>query len=253
MRQYLNTTRVGHALGLVLAVLWGAGLTGCAGGLAGIRGPAQSQPGTYEMAYHQPIAPLPATPVNLPQDGSLWQEDAPLNTMFANIKAREVGDIITIKIIESSQASNKASTDTGRDSSFSAKVDGFFNGEKNYGTDQPFFNPFAKVAGGMSSEFEGTGTTKRSGDLDAHITAMVTHVLPNGNFVVTGSREVLINNENQVIQLTGVVRPRDISWDNEVLSTFVADARISYSGSGIINERQKPGWLTSIMMNVWPF
>ena len=93
----------------------------------------------------------------------MWQEGAPLTTMFADQKARTTGDIITIKIIESSQASNKATTETGRESSLSAKLDGFFNAEKRYPADQPFFNPFAKVAGGMSSEFEGTGTTKRSG------------------------------------------------------------------------------------------
>jgi flagellar L-ring protein precursor FlgH len=85
------------------------------------------------------------------------------------------------------------------------------------------------------------------------MTALVTQVLPNGNMVLVGSREVLINNENQIIQLSGVVRPRDIDADNLVLSTYLADARISYSGTGIINDRQKPGWLTKIMMTVWPF
>ena len=64
---------------------------------------------------------------------------------------------------------------------------------------------------------------------------------------------MLINNENQIIQLTGVVRPRDINAGNQVLSTYVADARISYSGTGVINDRQKPGWLTNVLMTVWPF
>ena len=164
-----------------------------------------------------------------------------------------MGDIVTIKIAESSAATNKASTATDRNSSLSASVDAFFNAEKNYPADHPFFNPFSRVAGGVESEFEGTGTTKRSGDLNAYITALVTQVLPNGNLVVTGSREVLINNENQIIQLTGVVRPRDISANNQVLSTFIADARISYSGTGVVNDRQKPGWLTNLVLKVWPF
>jgi flagellar L-ring protein precursor FlgH len=176
-----------------------------------------------------------------------------LITLFSDQKARGVGDIVTIKIVESSKATNQASTATDRSSSLSASVDAFFNAEKRYPADHPFFNPFAKVAGGMESEFEGTGTTRRSGDLDAYITALVTQVLPNGNLVVTGSREVLINNENQIIQLSGVIRPRDINAKNQVLSTFVADARISYSGTGVVNDRQKPGWLTTIMMKVWPF
>ena len=173
--------------------------------------------------------------------------------MFADQKARTIGDIVTIKIAESSTATNKATTATDRSSSLNASVEAFFNAEKRFPADQPFFNPFSKVAGGVESEFEGNGTTKRSGDLNAYITALVTQILPNGNMVVIGSREVLINNENQIIQLTGVVRPRDINSNNQVLSTYVADARISYSGTGVINDRQKPGWLTNIIMKVWPF
>jgi flagellar L-ring protein precursor FlgH len=173
--------------------------------------------------------------------------------MFSDRKASAVGDIVTIKIIESSAATNRASTATDRSSSLSASLDAMFNAEKRFPADQPFFNPFSRLAGGLESEFEGTGTTRRSGDLNAYITALVTRVLPNGNLVVNGSREVLINNENQIIQLTGVIRPRDISGDNQVLSTYVADARIAYSGSGVVNDRQKPGWLTNIVMKVWPF
>jgi flagellar L-ring protein precursor FlgH len=156
---------------------------------------------------------LPGWPPLLlnPHRMDLSGRDGALISLFADQKARTVGDIVTIKIDESSDATNKASTATDRSSSLSASMDAFFNAEKRFPSDQPFFNPFSKVAGGMESEFEGTGTTKRSGDLNAYITALVTRVLPNGNLVVTGSREVLINNENQIIQLTGVVRPRDIS------------------------------------------
>lgn len=234
-------------------LLMTAGLIGCAGGMSGLSGPVQSPPKAYA-----PVAPaaLPAAAAPTPadrSDGSLWQTDAPLMHMFSDPKARQVGDVVTIKIAESSTATNQASTATDRSSSLSASVDAFFNAEKRYPADHPFFNPFSRVAGGVESEFEGNGTTKRSGDLNAYITALVTQVLPNGNLVIAGSREVLINNENQVIQLTGVVRPRDINADNQVLSTYIADARIAYSGTGVVNDRQKPGWLTTIVMKVWPF
>jgi len=238
--------------GLIILLL-GIGLAGCANGFSGMGKPIQSKAPSYETNPH-PL--LPSASAALPQsqqDGSLWQDDAPLISMFADQKARTVGDIVTIKIAESSKATNKASTATDRSSSLSASVDAFFNAEKRFPADQPFFNPFAKVAGGMESDFQGNGTTQRSGDLDAYITALVTQVLPNGNLIVTGSREVLINRENQIIQLSGVVRPRDINADNQVLSTYIADARISYSGSGVVNDRQKPGWLTAIVMKVWPF
>lgn len=239
---------------LVSIIVLGSGLAGCAGGFPGMNGPVQSIPTAYEPA--QPAAMQPAmapVPETTTADGSLWSDDAPLTAMFIDQKARTVGDIVTIKIAESSEATNKATTATDRSSSLSASVEAFFNAEKRFPADQPFFNPFSKIAGGMESEFEGSGTTRRSGDLNAYITALVTQVLPNGNLVVTGSREVLINNENQIIQLSGVVRPRDINSRNQVLSTYVADARISYSGSGVVNDRQKPGWLTNIVMKVWPF
>ena len=237
----------------LIIFLLGIGLTGCANGFPSMGKPIQSTAPSYgpnpQVALATPLAPIPKSH----PDGSLWQDDAPLLSMYTDQKARTVGDIVTIKIAESSAATNQASTATDRSSSLSASVDAFFNAEKRYPVDHPFFNPFAKVAGGVESDFQGNGTTKRSGDLNAYITALVTQVLPNGNLVVTGSREVLINNENQIIQLSGVVRPRDINASNQVLSTYIADARISYSGTGVVNDRQKPGWLTNIVMKVWPF
>lgn len=248
-----KTYLAGRFGSLTIVFVLGVGLAGCAGGFPGTGAPVQSRAASYEPVGPATTAPAPATTPEVLSDGSLWNDDAPLISMFSDQKARTVGDIVTIKITESSAATNKASTETDRSSSLSASVDAFFNAEKRFPADQPFFNPFAKVAGGMESEFEGTGTTKRSGDLNAYITALVTQVLPNGNLVVTGSREVLINNENQIIQLTGMVRPRDIGANNQVLSTYVADARISYSGTGVVNDRQKPGWLTNIVMKAWPF
>lgn len=228
-------------------------MMGCSGSMSRLRGPVQSKPIAYDPNQQPVFRSANAAAPDAAGQGSLWQADAPLVALFTDQKARRVGDIVTIKIVESSAATNKASTGTDRSSSMSASLDAFFNAEKRYPADQPFFNPFSKVAGGLQSEFQGTGTTKRSGDLNADISALVTQILPNGNMVLVGSREVLINNENQIIQLTGVVRPRDIDADNQVLSTYVADARISYSGTGIINDRQNPGWLTKIMMAVWPF
>jgi len=109
------------------------------------------------------------------------------------------------------------------------------------------------VNGNISSDFEGTGETERSGALNAFMTAMIVDVMPNGNMVIEGNREVRVNAENQMITLTGLVRPRDISADNVILSTYIADARISYSGTGVLNDRQKPGWLTRALDKVWPF
>lgn len=186
--------------------------------------------------------------------GSLWVENGrSLGELFVNAKARRIGDIVTIRIVESSTASNKASTDTDRGSSLNVGLSSFFKLEDEFPATKSFFNPFSPAQGSYETEFEGSGTTVRSGALEAYISARVVQILPNGNFVIEGNREVRVNNENQIITLTGVVRPRDISSDNVVQSTYIADARISYSGSGIVNDQQRPGWLLRILDNLWPF
>lgn len=188
-----------------------------------------------------------------PAQGSLWVEQGGLGEMFINQKARRIGDIVTIKIVEAASATNQASTNTDRKNDMSIGLSNFFGLENRYTATSSFFNPFSSLTSGYDSEFEGAGATKRSGALEAFITARIVQQLPNGNMIIEGNREVRVNNENQIITLTGMVRPRDISSDNIILSTYIADARISYSGSGIVNDRQKPGWLARLLDMIWPF
>lgn len=216
-----------------------------------------STPTSHRRAAHPTTPPALASGRPLaeparPTDGSLWSDRGELAEMFSNPKARRIGDILTIKIVETSSATNKASTTTDRTSGISAKLDGFFNLENEIPASKSF-NPFSGVSGNLNNEFEGTGTTKRSGALEAHMTARVVDLMSNGNMIIEGNREVRVNAENQLITLTGIIRPRDISADNVILSTYIADARISYSGTGVLNDKQKPGWLLRIMDKVWPF
>ena len=185
-------------------------------------------------------------------EGSLWADGGSLSEMFINAKARRVGDIVTIKIVESSKASNNASTNTGRTTSMAVGLSNFLNLEQNFSSNS-IFNPFGTVQSDYESQFDGTGTTARSGALTAYISARIIQVLPNGNFIIEGNREVRINNENQIITLTGLVRPRDITANNVIQSTYIADARISYSGSGVLNDQQRPGWLARLLDGIWPF
>ena len=192
-------------------------------------------------------------PTEVNDDGSLWRDNCSLSELSVNIKAGKVGDIVTVRIVESSKATNEASTKTGRKSSVSGSMDNFFNLEKRYPGEHPFLNPFAGIKGGIESDFDGSGSTQRSGNLIASMTVMITEILPGGNFKIRGTREVKINYDVQLITLSGVVRPRDISPDNEILSTYISDAKIEYSGTGIINNRQRPGWLAGLLNIIWPF
>ncbi len=195
-------------------------------------------------------ATTPSTPVSTPQmpkdDMSLWSEEVAFGDLFSDPKARRAGDVITIKIAESSSASNSADTSTDRESSLSAGISELF------GVNTSTLKNLS-VSGEIESGFEGSGSTSRSGKLDAYITARVVEVMPNRNLKVIGSREIMVNNEKQIMTIYGVVRPRDISEDNVVLSTFVADARIAYSGAGIVDDRQRPGWVANALNTVWPF
>jgi flagellar L-ring protein precursor FlgH len=195
--------------------------------------------------------------------GSLYAVGSSFNDFFIDTKARKMGDIVTVKISESSKATNSADTQTGRTSSLEAGIDTLFGMEDWYRDKvlgkipsalpkpNPFGNP--SVKGSMSSDFDGSGSTSRSGDLSAFITCRVTQVLPNGNLYIVGSREVMVNHETQMIILSGIIRPRDINDDNVILSTFISDAKIAYSGTGIVNDRQRPGWLANLLNAVWPF
>jgi flagellar L-ring protein precursor FlgH len=240
----------------VIALLIG-GLTGCAA-------TRQTLPPVAEKTILKPEMQIKVEPIPQPEfQGSLYATGSSFDNFFIDTKARKVGDIVTVKISESSKATNSADTKTGRTSSLEAGIETLFGTEDWYRDEvldkipsrlpkpDPFGNP--SVKGSMSSDFDGSGSTSRSGDLTAYITCRVTQVLPNGNLYIVGSREVMVNNETQLIILSGVIRPRDINDSNVILSTFVSDAKIAYSGSGIVNDRQRPGWLANLLNSVWPF
>jgi flagellar L-ring protein precursor FlgH len=240
----------------VFAIL-AAGLLGCA------HNPPPAKPPVAAAPARESDAGLAEDRLAAYQENSLWLAGSGLNGLFQDTKARREGDIVTVRIDESSKATNKANTQTGRESSLSAGIESAFGLEdwwkdvvlKKTPTDFPKLNPFGAVSvkGSMQSDFAGDGSTSRSGDLTAYITCRVTEVMPNGNLRIVGTREVLVNHENQVIILSGMIRPRDISNDNIIRSTFISDAKIAYSGSGVIDDRQRPGWMANFLNVLWPF
>ena len=185
------------------------------------------------------------------EEGSLWSSVA-VPSFFSDVKARQVGDTVTISIVESATASKNASTKTARASGLEASYSGILdsvtsglsiNGQK-IGTDH-------KVD--FSNNFDGSGATTRSSSMTAVITARVVQVLSNRNLVIRGVRQVRVNNENQWIYIQGVIRPEDISSSNVILSTSVAEAVIELSGHGPVSDKQRPGWLAQALDWAWPF
>src|SRR5208337_1550265 len=182
--------------------------------------------------------------------GSIWHGQ--LTSLFSDQRARYAGDILTVKITEISQASESATTDTTRKSQTVGQIPNFF-GIETHGT-----GPFKNMANLVNSntpnnDFSGAGATTRTGSLSATITVRVMEVLPNGNLTIEGKREIYVNNEKKEILLQGIVRPRDIAFDNSVFSMQVADAKVVYTGIGVVAEKQRPGWGQRLFDYVWPF
>jgi len=179
-------------------------------------------------------------------DGSLWSEDRPQSFLFSDFKAGRMGDVVTVRIVESSKGNKNASTKTEKDSSLSTSISAFF-GMPSDKLSQ------ASVGAETSEKHDGAGSTSRSSELTAVITARVIDVMPNGNLVIDGRREVVVNNETQLLYVTGIVRPEDIGPNNTVLSSYIADAKITYTGTGVVSDKQRVGWFVRLLDKVWPF
>jgi len=185
-------------------------------------------------------------------DGSLWPGEQ--HSLYADLKARTVGDIVTITISEKASASKQASTSTDRSSDMTAGITHLFGLENSkWITEHPKLDLANLVEANFANKFSGSGTTVRKEDLVASLTAQVIDVYPNGNLKVRGGKEVRVNNEVQVIYMTGIIRQIDIMANNTVDSKHVLNAKISYTGKGVISDKQKPGWLVRTLDNIWPF
>ena len=220
--------------------LMGLLLSGCMG--AGV-------PGKVDTFLQQPTVQVPPPPAPS-SPGSLFNDSG---SLYADLKAHRVGDIVTVTISEQASASKQATTTTGRKSTASAGLQKLFGLDRTIGNISHAIDPSSLVDTSYQTDFKGSGSTSRNEDLVATLTTRVVAVLPNGNLRIAGSKSVRVNNEDQLIGLTGEIRPEDISSNNSVDSKYILDARISYTGKGVISDNQGQGWLVRVLDNIWPF
>lgn len=154
-------------------------------------------------------------------------------SMFSDRRARNVGDVITILVVEYSEASSEATTTTEKENDHGFKATG--------GSGSKASSPLYGISGDLNNRYEGNATVSRQGQLKTKITATVTEVLPNGDLQIQGSRLVEVNGEREMATITGLVRQEDISGSNTVYSYQLADAQISYKGKGVVSTGQRPG------------
>lgn len=188
---------------------------------------------------------------SVPSEGALWA-DGTCRGLFSDMRAMQIGDLVTIRISEKPKGELSAKTQTTRDSSIDAGIPNFLGIMETYGKNHSL-DPDHMFKANIGNSFKGDGSNSRDGELDAYITARVIQVLSNGNLRILGRQEIRVNTETQHITVSGIIRPEDINTNNEVQSTYIADARIEYGGQGSIADKQQPGWLMRALDKVWPF
>ena len=188
------------------------------------------------------------------QADSLWAEETAVS-LFADHKAKRVGDIITVLVMESNSASRNSSTKTEKKSDLSASISSFVNGRLQ---DKIFPGGGATIqkpelGTASQTKFEGKGAVNNSGTLNSRFAVRVVDVLPNGNLIIEGVRRTLFSGESQTIILRGTVRPKDVTPVNTVYSYHLADVSIALKDEGAVSDVQKKGWFSKLWGKLSPF
>lgn len=218
----------------LLPILTGLLLAGCA-----------SAPQDFEPDF-RPTAPDPE-PVASAPSGSLFLSSR--TAWFGEARASRVGDTVTILLQESTQSNRSATISTSRESTndfMSAGQVDILSAGSNFVNVPGMFD-------GSTSESTGSGQSGQSASLTGSLTATVVEVLQNGNFVVQGEKILALTEGSERVRVRGIIRPRDISQMNTVLSYRLANAQIRYEGRGDLARAARPGWGTRFFNAAWPF
>ncbi len=229
---------VAASLGLIV-------LSGCATTTA-VRDPAYAPVRPVERDAVQTTAPV------IQAQGSIYRAGHEIS-LFEDQRARRVGDILTIRLVEKTDANKKAKTATKKANDVSITNPTLFGKSPSFDLPVSHDN---NLGFGLNSnqDFSGEGDSAQSNSLTGSVTVSVVEVLTNGYLLVRGEKLLTINQGDEHVQVAGIVRPADIRSDNSVLSTQVADAQITYAGKGQVADSNAAGWLARFFLSaLWPF
>lgn len=194
------------------------------------------------------LAAAPALAQGRP--GSIYDPDAGPGSMIADKVARRPGDLLTVLIVENQEIKNEDTTQLRRATTLDYRLD-------NFDIKPSAFDVLPRVAASSQDDFNGTANVEKNGEFTARITAVVMDVLPNGNLVIKGRREIRVDDEHKVIEFSGIVRRFDVRADNTVLSEQVAEARVAYVGDGQVSDTTRRRGIGSFLHRcliwLWPF
>jgi len=188
-----------------------------------------------------PEIPIPL-PTERPTEGSIYAADSGLS-LFEDPKARNVGDLLTIQLVENTTAQKKADTKTSKDTDI------------NLGDIRVFGKPLNIATGATGSRsFTGSGDTSQSNSLAGSVAAVVVKRFPNGVLQIRGEKQIELNQGSEVVYIDGVLRASDIRADNTITSDRIANARLTYKGRGAVADSNAQGWLSRFFNSPWfPF
>jgi flagellar L-ring protein precursor FlgH len=184
---------------------------------------------------------------------SLWRESNGSPDFFRDVRAWQPMDLITIIIDENSEGKKEADTELKSQSSILASIESLLGFEDDVTSSNPNVELASLLQATTKNDFKGEGETNRKDELTGTISAMVAEVLPSGILRIEGRKIIAVNNEEQVMVISGLARPRDIKSDNTVDSSRLANMRIDYFGTGQVGNLQREGWLSTVVRKVWPF
>jgi len=228
----------GRAAAVLGSVMIAIGMTGCANVL-----PPQAM--THSPQF-EPVYPVPNTRETI-ATGAIYvgrQSDS----WFGKGRNFQVGDVITVLLNESTQAARTQNGSITRDSSNTLVPTGL----QNYGAGLGGFMKGINLTGGSVSN-KGTGAADQQASLNGSVAVAVVEVMPNGNLVLRGEKQLALTEGSEVIQVAGIIRPDDVAPNNTVQSRRLANAQIAYRGTGDLANATRAGWGTSALLKLWPF
>ncbi|WP_304546223.1 flagellar basal body L-ring protein FlgH [Sulfurimonas microaerophilic] len=180
------------------------------------------------------------------------------NPLFSDHKAMHVNDIVTVVITETAQSSSTGSKQLSETDSMALGGGTFAPGANANGTVTGLANRVNGLtdigfSGGSTSSFQGQGSATKDASFTTTVSARIVKVLSNGNYFISGKREILVDEQKQIIQISGVIRPYDIDQTNTINSTQMSDAKILYKTEGDVDRAGNRGWGSKIIQSVWPF
>lgn len=202
---------------------------------------------------YQPVSlPMPAPKNVKRQQNSLWASDR--QTFFKDQRANDVGDVITVLIDIRDEARVENESERTRVSNEDANLASLLGIETHLGQVFPeAVDPANLVNAGASSQHIGQGNIERRDEIELQLAALVTQILPNGNMVIHGNQEVVVNFEKRILGINGVIRPEDITINNTIAYQQIAEARIVYGGEGQMTDVQQPRYGQQLYDVIFPF